>query len=213
MLRWMRAQDREVRDLDRVVGHASREGDVIARIAVPVAALGAAVAGFLALLARGSVGVDLGIGRTIRPLGPLAIRVAAPREVVFDVVAAPYLGRTPRALESKLQVIERGKDMVLAAHFTQVGGFVTTTVETVRFERPSVVHFRLVRGPVPHVVEQFVLEDVAGETELEYRGELGADLWALGRWGGARVAVRWEAAVHGSLDGVKAEAERRAARR
>jgi Polyketide cyclase / dehydrase and lipid transport len=180
--------------------------------AARVAALGAGAAGLLALLARGKITIDLGIGRTSRPLGPLAVEIAAPREVVFDVVAAPYLHRTPRALESKLRVIERGEDMVLAAHFTHVGRFLATTVETVRFEAPSVVHFRLVRGPVPHVVEQFLLEETAGGTVLEYRGELGADLWALGRWWGARVAKRWEAAVQTSLESVKAEAERRAVR-
>jgi hypothetical protein len=103
--------------------------------------------------------------------------------------------------------------MVLAAHFTQVGGFVATTLETVRFEPPSSIHFRLVRGPVPHVVEQFLLDEARGGTELEYRGELGTDLWALGRWWGERVARRWEAAVRASLESVKTEAERRAARR
>jgi len=32
-------------------------------------------------------------------------------------------------------------------------------VETVRFTRPGRVDFRLVRGPVPHVVEAFVLTE------------------------------------------------------
>ncbi len=182
------------------------------RFAVGIAALGGGAFGFLALLARGKVTLDVEVGRTTRPLGPLAVRIAAPREVVFDVVAGPYLGATPRALESKLEVIERGEDMVLAAHFTQIRGFVATTVETVRFEPPSLVHFRLVRGPVPHVVEQFVLEEADGGTELLYRGELGADLWALGRWWGERVGRHWERAVRASLGSVKAEAERRAAR-
>jgi hypothetical protein len=48
--------------------------------------------------------------------------MAAPREVVFDVIAEPYLGRAPRALADKLRVLERGGDMVLAAHFTPLGG-------------------------------------------------------------------------------------------
>lgn len=170
-------------------------------------------AGLAALLARGAITVDLGVGRTVRPLGPLALRIAAPREVVFEVVSSPYLARTPRALEKKLKVLDRGHDLVLAAHFTDVGGFVATTVETVRFEPPSSVHFRLVRGPVPHVVEQFLLHETAEGTELEYRGELGTDLWALGRWWGDAVARRWEAAVRTSLETVKVEAERRAARR
>jgi hypothetical protein len=74
------------------------------------------------------------------------------------------------------------------------------------------VHFRLVRGPVPHVVEQFVLHETEDGTELEYVGELGTDLWALGSIWGAAVARTWEATVRESLDGVKDEAERRAMR-
>jgi hypothetical protein len=161
------------------------------------------------LVVRGSLTLDLGIGRTLRPLGPLVYSIAAPRETVLDVIAGPYLRRTPRALDDELHVLERGSDMALAAHFTKAGPLVATTVETVRFEPPGVVHFRLVRGPVPYVVEQFELREMEEGTELEYRGELGTDLWALGRWWGDRVARRWEAAVRASLGSVKAEAERR----
>ncbi len=173
-------------------------------------AVGAAL-GLWALLVRGSLGLDLGVGRRLRPLGPITVSIGAPRETVFDVISAPYLGRTPKALGEKLHVLERGSDMVLAAHFTKVKWLVATTVETVRFERPSTVHFRLVRGPVPHVIEQFVLQERPSGTELEYHGELGTDLWALGSWWGTKVAGRWDAAVRSSLEAVKIEAERRGA--
>jgi hypothetical protein len=129
------------------------------------------------------------------------------------VISGPYLGRTPRTLESKLRVLERSEQMVLAEHYTRVGPFLTTTVETVRFEPPERVRFRLVRGPVPHVVEEFHLRETGPRTELEYHGSLETDLWALGRLWGAAVARRWEGAVRESLNAVKAEAERRAARR
>jgi hypothetical protein len=175
-------------------------------------ALAGAAAGLYALLVRGNLTLDLGLGRTLRPLGPVTTRIDAPREIVFGVISAPYLGRTPRALGRKLHVLERSEDMVLAAHFTPIGPLVATTIETVRFEAPSRVHFRLVRGPVPHVVERFELLERDGGTELEYGGELGADLWGLGRWWGGRVARRWEDAVRSSLKGVKAEAERLASR-
>ncbi len=168
------------------------------------------LAGSWVLVVRGAITVDIGLGRRIRPLGPLVIRIAAPREMVFEIVSSPYLERTPRAMKAKLQVLERGADMVLAAHHTKLRGLVATTVETVRFEPPSVVHFRLVRGPVPHVVEQFLLRERDDGTELEYRGELGTDLWSLGACWGALVARRWELAVRASLDAVKVEAERRA---
>jgi Polyketide cyclase / dehydrase and lipid transport len=163
------------------------------------------------LLASGAVTIDVGIGRRVRSLGPRTWHIAAGREIVFEVIAGPYLGPTPRALENKLQVWERGSDMVLAAHFTPVKCGVTTTLETVRFERPERIDFRVVRGPVPHVVESFLLESAEGGTRLTWEGELGTDFWALGGWWGNLVARSWEKAVPSSLEAVVAEAERRAA--
>jgi hypothetical protein len=135
------------------------------------------------LLARGALTIDTGIGRKVRELGPVDFEIAAPREVVFEVIASPYLGRTPRALADELEVLERGSDMVLAAHFTHVRCGTTTTVETVRFDRPQRVDFRVVRGPVPHVVESFVLEPSGRGTRLTWQGELGTDFWWPGPGG------------------------------
>ena len=162
------------------------------------------------MLASGAITVDLGVGRRFRGLGPVTWEITAPPELVFDIITTPYLGRTPRALASKLEVWERGSDMVLAAHFTEVKGRTTTTVETVRFDRPTRIDFRLVRGPVPHVMESFVLAETATGTSLTWEGQLGTDFWAVGAWWGDRVAVAWEGAVRNSLRTVSAEAERRA---
>ena len=181
------------------------------RVASRVVLAIAGVAGLYAQVVRGALTLDLGIGRRVQPLGPLRMPIAAPRDVVFDVIAGPYLGKTPRALRDKLEVLERGSDLVLAAHFTSVGrGLVATTLETVRFERPERIAFRLVRGPVPHVVESYELREVEGATDFEYRGELGTDFWALGEWWGAKVARTWEQTVAGSLEEIRAESERRA---
>jgi polyketide cyclase/dehydrase/lipid transport protein len=178
------------------------------------AVAGALLAAGAALVARAGLTLDIGVGRRLRPLGPITLDIAAPPDVVFDVIAAPYLGRTPRALRGKLEVIERGADLVLAAHFTPVApGLTVTTVETVRFERPQRVSFRLIKGPVPHVLERYELRPSEVGTALEYRGELGTDLWALGAaWGGV-VAPSWERTVATSLEGIRTEAERRAHRR
>lgn len=172
--------------------------------------LAGAGTGYL-LVVRGAVTLDLGIGRRVRPLDPVRLSIAAPREAVFDVIAAPYLGKTPRAMRAKLDVLERGSDMVVAAHFTRLAARLTaTTVETVRFERPERVAFRLLRGPVPHLVETFELRETDDGTELEYTGEIGADLWHLGAWWAGVVAAPWERTVEESLVGIQAEAERRA---
>ena len=177
----------------------------------PVVVAAASALAYRALV-RGDLTLDVGVGRRTRPLLVDPVRIRAPRETVFDVIAAPYLDRTPRAMAEKLEVVERGSDMVLAAHRTPVGaGLVATTVETVRFERPERVHFRLLRGPVPYVVELFELEDDEGSTVLTYTGEMGTDFGAVGSWWADRVAGPWEAAVRVSFAGVRDEAERRAA--
>lgn len=164
------------------------------------------------LTVTGKLTADTGWGRRVRPLGPFAVEVAAPAGTVFDVIAAPYLGRTPRAMAGKLRVLERGEGMVLAEHYTPVhGGRLTaTTLETVTFDRPHRVGFRLVRGPVPYVAEEFTLTEHDGVTALGYSGELGTDFGIAGQWWGSQVAKTWEAAVHASFASIRAEAERRA---
>jgi len=164
------------------------------------------------LLVTGKLTLDTGIGRRVRPLGPYSVTVAAPAETVFDVIAAPYLGRTPRAMAGKLRVLERGTDMVLAEHYTSIhsGKLTAATLETVRFDRPHRVSFRLVRGPVPHVTEEFTLTEQDGATVLAYDGEIGADFGRAGQWWASRVAPAWEAAVRKSFAAIKTEAERQA---
>ncbi|WP_267241651.1 SRPBCC family protein [Streptomyces sp. PR69] len=184
--------------------------------AVAGAAVGGVAAAAYAGLVTGAAPLDVGAGRRLRPLGPQSVDIRAPREVVFDVIAQPYLGRATRAMRKKVEVLERGVDLVLAAHFTPVAGgrLTARTVETVHFTRPERVGFRLVRGPVPYVVESFELSPLGeeGRTRLLYTGELGTDLWGLGQWWGGLVAPRWEATVAASLTAVREEAERRARR-
>lgn len=177
-----------------------------------IVGLGGALLALWTQVVRGAITLDLGVGRRVRPLGPIAVRIAAPAEVVYEIISSPYLGRPTRAHKKKLRVLERGQDLALAAHFTRVYGLTATTLETVRFEPPDRVHFRLARGPVPHVVERFQLRETGAGTELEYTGELGTDLWLLGSWWGSAVARKWEATVRTTFDSVKLEAERRAKR-
>jgi hypothetical protein len=159
--------------------------------------------------ASGAVTIDSGFGRRVRELGPVTWDITADRETVFEVIASPYLGKTPRSMKDHLDVWEHGTDMVLAAHYTKVKCGVTSTVETVHFERPDRINFRLVRGPVPHVRESFVLEATAGGSTLTWEGELGTDYGALGALWGNVVARSWEKAVRSSMKAIISEAERR----
>jgi hypothetical protein len=164
------------------------------------------------LVVTGKLTVDTGWGRRVRPLGPFGVEVAAPAATVFDGIAAPDLCRTPRAMSGKLRVLDRGTDMVLAEHYTPVhhGRLTAATLETVTFDRPRRIAFRLVRGPVPSITEEFVLTEHDGSTRLDYSGELGTDFAAAGQCWAGRVAAAWEAAVLTSFTAIQAEAERRA---
>jgi hypothetical protein len=182
-------------------------------IAGSAAVAGVAGLGYY-LVVTGKLTIDTGWGRRLRPLGPFGIEIDAPAETVFDVIAGPYLGRTPRAMSGKLRVLQRGTDMVLAEHYTPVhhGRLTAATLETVIFDRPRRIEFVLVRGPVPHITEEFALAENNGITRLEYSGELGSDFGIAGQWWAERVAAAWESAVRSTFDGIQAEAQRRAKR-
>ena len=58
-------------------------------LALRTAVTGSLLAAGAALVARGGLTLDIGIGRRIRPLGPIALDIAAPPEVVFDYFTDP----------------------------------------------------------------------------------------------------------------------------
>jgi polyketide cyclase/dehydrase/lipid transport protein len=184
-----------------------------AAIVAVVALLGltiAAVAIYVGV-SIGAITVDTGWGRRTRRLGPLSTEIAASREAVYALLTQPYLGRTTRALAEKVEVLDRGENLVVAAHRTRINAWLTAvTVETVRFTPPTHIDFRLLRGPVPRVVERFTLTETAIGTQLDYTGELGTDFWMIGAWWGRIVARHWVRTVKASMDAVKAEAQRRA---
>lgn len=161
--------------------------------------------GFL-LLAMGRLHLDLGWGRSFHELGPIEVRIAAPRDLVFEMISEPYLGHSSK--DSGIEVLARGEDLAVAAHHTKVHFYTAITVEAVKFEPPDRVGFRHLAGPVPHAVEEFVLDQADGITELHYSGEVGIDFFFLGRIAGSRwVRPQWEGAVRKDLDDLRQRAE------
>ena len=168
--------------------------------------------GAFLLLAMGRLTLDLGWGRSVHELGPIVRRIAAPRELVFEVLNAPYTTRAPR--DSGVEVLARSDSLAIAAHHTKVHFYTARTVEVVEFGPPSRVGFRHLAGPVPHAVEQFTLEEFRDGTELRYAGEVGIDFFLLGRLAARHwVRPQWERAVREHLDEVTDRAEQRAAAR
>ena len=182
-------------------------------IAIGLAALwlAAIAAGFL-LLAMGRLHLDLGWGRSFHELGPIEVRIDAPRDLVFEMISEPYLRHNPK--HSGIEVLASGKDLAVAAHHTKIHFYTAITVEAVKFEPPDRIGFTHLRGPVPHAVEEFVLEEADGVTELRYSGEVGIDFFFLGRIAGRRwVRPEWEKAVRKDLDDLRQRAEQLADRR
>jgi hypothetical protein len=176
---------------------------------IAAGALAVLVAGFFGL-ATGRLHLDLGWGRSLHRLGPLQMRIEAPREIVYEVLSAPYLGR---ARNEAIEVLASGESLVVAAHLTKVHFYTARTVEAVELEPPARMGFRHLTGPVPYAVEEFRLEDEDGQTELHYDGEVGIDFFVLGRIAGRHwVVPQWRRAVTGHLAAVKASAEQRARR-
>ena len=167
-------------------------------------------AGAFLLLAMGRLTLDLRWGRSVHPLGPITFQIEAPRDLVFEIITAPYTGRAPS--DSGIDVLARSDELVVAAHHTQVHFYTARTVEIVVFEPPRRVGFRHLAGPVPYAVEQFELDESGGRTELRYTGEVGIDFFVLGRLAARHwVRPQWERAVREHLEGVKGSAEQRAA--
>jgi hypothetical protein len=178
-------------------------------VGVLAALLLAGMAGAFLLLAMGRLHLDLGWGRSLHELGPIEFRIAAPRGLVFEMISAPYLGRAPGA--AGIEVLARGEDLAVAVHHTKVHFYQARTVEVVKFEAPARVGFRHLTGPVPHAIEEFVLEETEDGTELRYSGEVGIDFFFLGRLAGRHwVRPQWERAVREHLEDLKPRAEQRA---
>ena len=81
-------------------------------------------------IVSGQLTLDLGWKRSIRSLGPLSVDVDAPGRDRVRRHRRAVPGRTTHAMAEKLQVVERGSDMVLAEHYTAVGSKRAVTLET-----------------------------------------------------------------------------------
>jgi hypothetical protein len=180
-------------------------------LAALVLLLVAMVAGGFLALAMGRLHLDLGWGRSRHELGPLAVEIEAPRELVHEILSAPYLRRIE---DDSIEVLAGDEEVVVAAHLTKVHFYEARTVEAIELDPPARIGFRHLTGPVPEAVEEFRLEAYGDRTVLRYGGVLGIDFFWLGRVAARRwVLPQWNRAVSAHLDEVKAKAEQRAGRR
>ena len=111
---------------------------------------GAAATGAYIGVVTGRLTLDLGLGRRTRPLGPLHLDIAAPRETVFAAAATPY-ARSAAAGHAgeRRDPRTRWADGSGRAPPPVGSGLTAVSVETVTLDPPNRMGFRLLRGPVP----------------------------------------------------------------
>lgn len=199
--------DRAWREID--AGEAEMTGCWLAIGALALLLVAMTAGGFMAL-AMGRLHLDLGWGRSRHPVGLEPLRIEAPRELVYEVLSAPYLGR---ARSESVEVLAGSDSLVVAAHLTEVHFYESRTVEAVELDPPSSMRFRHLTGPVPEASEEFRLEASDDATVLRYDGEIGIDFFWLGRIAARHwVVPQWNRAVAEHLDEVKRVAEERGER-
>jgi len=170
----------------------------------------AMTAGSFLALAMGRLHLDLGWGRSRHPVGLEPRRIEAPRELVYEILSAPYLGKAP---SESVEVLAGSDSLVVAAHLTKVHFYEARTVESVALEPPASMRFRHLTGPVPEASEEFRLEPDDDATVLHYDGEIGIDFFWLGRIAARRwVVPQWNRAVAEHLTEVRRIAEQRSGR-
>lgn len=136
-------------------------------------------------------------------LATRCVRVEAPRELCFEVVAAAG------------EVVERRSDDERVVEFlSEHRGRTIRTLELVTLEAPERISYRWLKGPLPGVEEEIVFEVAEdGCTEMTYRGRFrtggGPLRWLMGRLYVKRVFDRL---VREHLDQGKQAAEGRMAR-
>jgi hypothetical protein len=87
-------------------------------IVVGLLVLVAVIASLYPGTVTGALVIDTGWGRRLQPLGPISVDIAADRKSVYGLLIQPYFGGATHALADKVQVVERGSNVVLAAHRT-----------------------------------------------------------------------------------------------
>ena len=99
------------------------------------------------------------------------VRIEAPCEMVFQKMSSFGRGRLAGDNNESSKVISRDGDSLIVEFRTKAGPFTYTTNEQVTLDTPNRITFRHLDGPLHYAWEEFVFDDVDGETELVHNGE------------------------------------------
>ncbi len=142
------------------------------------------------------------------------IFINAPRELVYQTLSAFGRGKVKFDNNESSRVICRDGDTIIAEFVTKAGPFRYKSIEKVTLEKPERIAFEHLSGPLAYVQEEFVFNDLDGNTELIHNGEF---IWKripfFGRLGGLLYTKRaFESVIEEHMEQMKQATEARAAR-
>ena len=142
--------------------------------------------------------------------------IAAPRQMVFQMLSAIGKGSLPGSQGESSRVLEREGDTIIAEFLTASGKRTYRTVEKVQLYPPERITYRHIEGPLTFAEKEFSLHERGSGTELQYSGEMGCRIFlmpGLG-WLIAMLYVRpkYNEVIRNHMERLKVAAEARAAR-
>ena len=142
------------------------------------------------------------------------VRINASCEMVFQKMSSFGRGRLAGDNNESSKIISREDNTLIVEFRTKAGPFTFTTTEQVTLETPNRITFRHLDGPLHYVWEEFVFNDVDGDTELVHNGEF---VWLnvpIVGWLGGLIYTKpmFERVIRKHMAQIKVSCEARAAR-
>ena len=149
-------------------------------------------------------------------LADQSMDIAAPRELVFQMLSAFGKGSLPGAEGESSRVVERDGNVILAEFLSVSGNRTYRTLENVVLYPPERITFEHVEGPLPFSEEEFTLAEREAGTRLAYVGKIECKIsWMPGMgWLIALLYARpkYNSVIRNHMKRLKSAAEARALR-
>ena len=150
-------------------------------VAVSLVLLGVAVV-LIVGIAHGRITMELGWGTSWMSLRNRRVPIAAPPEIVFDVLREAARGTIPGiTARERTVVLEDSGDLVVNESVNDSRFGRVRAREAVRFHPGGRVTYRHLSGPLPGTEESIEVRAADDGSELRYQGRIPIDFWALGR--------------------------------
>ena len=142
------------------------------------------------------------------------VLIRPPREMVYQKMTSFGRGRLQGEANESSRVVSREGEGMIVEFTTRAGPFTYTTLERVTLDPPHRISFEHLKGPLHYAREEFILNDVDGDTELVHSGEFVWRRLPLVGWLGGILYTRptFERTLRKHMEQIRVTCDARAAR-